>query len=400
MKRSNYILYRILMLAVALVIIQGCSDDKHKQHKAEGALKTRQKYTCPMHPQVIEDAPGHCPICGMELVPVKGTASKQMLELSARQIELANIKTMKAGKGASGTAKLLNGRIVSNPELTEVVSSRYQGRIERLFVKETGDRLSRGQPLYEIYSEQLQTLQQDYLLQLRQASAFPGERIYRDLRDAARNKLLLFGVSDSQISALAKSGKASPRLTVYSAVSGVVRELNVSEGQYISEGTPLMQIEGYGTVWVEADVYPDEAATIKTGTPVKIVAAGFEDRPRDAHISFIGPQLTGSSQIITVRASVPNPGGELQPGMQVTVVLPQTGSGSMLKLPLDAVIRDGKGAKVWVKTGRGQFQSRNVLTGDEDERQIQVTSGLAAGDEVVVSGAYLLNSEYVLRKGN
>ena len=347
-----------------------------------------------MHPQIIKDAPGSCPICGMDLVPLTETASKQQLVLSESQIELANVKTQKINTGNFTTSKILNGRVVANPEATEQISSKYPGRIDKLFVKEIGLQVSSGQPLFQIYSEELQTLQQDYLLQMRQERAFPAENIYKTLKEAARNKLKLFGYSNAQILTLEKSAKVSPLITVYSKASGVVQEIAVTEGQYVAEGSPIIRLENFNSLWVEADVYPSEAGALKVGSSVKVSVEGQPEQA--ARISFISPALEASTQLLKVRINIRNT-GNLQPGMRAVVSLPTAQISNAIALPVDAVIRDEKGAYAWVKTGKETFEPRKVSTGQEDENQIIITSGLEGAKEVVISGAYLLNSELELK---
>lgn len=351
-----------------------------------------------MHPQIVKDGPGLCPICGMDLVPVNAVVENKGFMLSESQMQLANIKTLKVGVSDFNTSTILNARIIANPELTEVISSRYPGRIEKLFVKETGRLVSKGQPLFQIYSEELQIIQQDYLLQLRQAAVFPKERIYQTLRESAKNKLRLFGYSNAQIGALSKSNKMSPIVTVYAKTSGLVNEISVSEGQYVAEGTPVLRLENYSQLWVEADVYPGEASQIRIGTQVKVSVNGIGDHEKTARINFISPQIDPASQLLKIRITIPNT-GNLQPGMQATVLLAGTQINQATSLPLNAVIRDENGAHVWVKIGKNTFEPQMVVTGEEDANQIIILSGLENTGEVVVSGAYLLSSEYILKKG-
>ena len=357
-----------------------------------------ENYTCPMHPQIVQHEPGTCPICAMDLVPAGRGGAKNQLSLNDEQLLLANVKTMKLERGQFGAGKVLNARLVANPEATEVISSHYQGRIERLFVKEAGIKIRKGQPIFQIYSESLQTLQLDYLLQVKQAAAFPDEKIYKDLKEAARNKLKLFGLGDAQIQALLKNGKTSPVVTVYSPASGVVSGLQASEGQYLNEGSVMMQIDDYSSLWVEADVYPQELGSLSAGATVKVVVQGLTE-PLFSQINFIGPEFDASSQIINIRASLTNEQGLLQPGMHAQLFLPLKQESRTIKLPLDAVLRDGHGAHVWIKTGNNKFAPRMVQTGAEDDTEIVISSGLTEGEEVVVSGAYLLYSEFVLKHG-
>lgn len=385
------IVFRLSGLLVVLTFLMACNTEK--KHTASD-----EKYTCPMHPQIVSDAPGTCPICAMDLVPVNDQGGKNELMLSASQAQLANIRTMKVGEGKFSASKLLNARLVANPEQTAVISSRYPGRIEKLFVKETGRVLQKGEALLQIYSEELQTLQQDYLLQVKQMNAFPDEPVYRDLLKTAQNRLMLYGYTPAQINALAKAKKALPLITVYAKEGGVVNEINVTEGSYVAEGSPLVRLENFGSLWVEADAYPAEAGTIKEGTSVKVRIAGLPDE-HSMKIDYIAPEMAGGSQIVKVRGTISNSKGTLQPGMQATVLLPSATVTNAVRLPLDAVIRKEDGAHVWIKTGKDTFAARNITTGAEDFEQIVATSGLKGGDEVVISGGYLLYSEFILKKG-
>ena len=180
----------MLLFLTAASSFESCTDSR-QQKDSQTAGKSAE-YTCPMHPQIVRDRPGTCPICGMDLVLKTATAAKEEVMLSESQIQLAGIRILKVAGGVFRTSKALNGRLVADPTAAEVISARYPGRVEKLLVKEPGRYIAAGQPLFQIYSEQLQTLQLDYLLQRKQALSFPGQTIYTDLLKAARNKLLLF----------------------------------------------------------------------------------------------------------------------------------------------------------------------------------------------------------------
>jgi Cu(I)/Ag(I) efflux system membrane fusion protein len=351
-----------------------------------------------MHPQIVNNGPGSCAICKMDLVPINSSGGKNELSLSDSQIQMANVQTVKISSSSFSTSKVLNGQLVVNPARSALVSSRYSGRVEKLYVREIGGRIKKGQALFQVYSEELQTLQQDYLLQIKQVAAFPDEKIYGSMREAAKNKLRLFGVSDAQIRSLDQGAKASPLLTVYSNAAGTVTELNITEGQYIAEGTQVLKLENFDQLWLEMDVYPSEISRLTIGMKVKALINGISENEQTLQIDFISPQLDPATQILKVRAPIQN-SGNLQAGMQATVFLPVSEISDAMSLPLDAVIRDEMGAHVWIKTSKNTFSPRMVRTGEESSDQIIILSGLEDVKEVVISGAYLLSSEFILKKG-
>ena len=356
-------------------------------------------YTCPMHPQIVENAPGSCPICGMDLVPVDRNTDQASLMLSESQRLLANITTDTVRAGSFSSSKQLNGRVVINPNQIEFVSSRVPGRIEDLLIRETGVMVKKGQILYRIYSEQLASLQQEYLVAAAQAGQFPDNARFQSLLEAARQRLVLYDQSPSQIEALQSSRKTDPYVAYPSPMSGVVAELFVNEGQYVPEGGSIMRLEGYQNVWIEADVYPSEADLIRKGQQVRVRTPGVEQESRAMQIEFIEPALQAGSQLLTLRGSLSNPGNVYRPGMQVLVEVPVSSSSRAITLPVDAVIRDGNGAHVWLETEPGIFEAKTVRLGAENFNRVEILSGLEQGQVAVLSGAYLLYSEYVLKKG-
>lgn len=379
------------------IFIAACSNEKKPE---AGAVKEKQQtFTCPMHPQIIKHEMGTCPICGMDLVPFEKNSDDKALKIDEKRQALANITTIMIGENILSGGKELNGRLTVNPEQSSYISSRIAGRIEQLYVRETGVKVSKGQPLYKLYSEQLATLQQEYLMAVAQEKQFQGDKIERQIVASAKQKLLLYGQSENQVQQLLKTQKKDPFVVFYAPESGVVAELSVTQGQYVTEGNPILRLEGYGQLWVEADVYPAEAAKIKQGQKVKVVVAGWEDQPQEMTISFITPSLQSGTQLTQIRGSIPNPGNQWQPGLQANVFLPSGNKSKVLTLPVDAVIRDGKGMHVWIKTGKDSFEPRLVKTGTENDNQVEISEGLTNGDQVVVTGAYLLYSEYILKKG-
>ncbi|HRO48254.1 efflux RND transporter periplasmic adaptor subunit [Agriterribacter sp.] len=394
----NSIKYMTVLLLAALSVLGFSScNDEHTENQTDTA--ERKTYTCPMHPQIISDKPGTCPICGMDLVLFDKTNTSDFLTLSAPQQALANIATDTVKTGSFSSFKQLNGRLAVNPEQTEYISSRVAGRLEVLFVKETGVSVRKGQPLYKIYSEQLAALQQEYLIAIAQATQFPEDKKFQQLAEAAKQKLLLYSQTEAQLQQLRSKKQTSPYVTYSSPVNAVVSELFITEGQYVAEGVSIMRLEGYQNIWVEADLYPGEAGLVKKGDLVNVIIPGYGNEPHKMQVEFIAPALQAASQLLTIRGSIPNNHNELKAGMQAIVELPVANSFKAIALPVDAVIRDGKGAHIWLETGIGKFEPRMVETGVENFNRVEIIKGVEEGDVVVVSGAYLLYSEFVLKKG-
>ena len=393
-------IYIIAFSALLFACSNGQKSDKHSGHEHGKDETSTTKYTCPMHPQVIQDGPGQCPICGMDLVPVnKGNANSNDLMLNDSQLKLANITTQTVTAQPIGQSVVVNARLVENEELTEVISSRAPGRIEKLFVKETGRTVKKSEPLYELYSEALLTLQREYLLAKEQYESLgTTEKRYGSFLKAAERKLLLYGLSQEQISKFGKVKDLQPRVTFLSPVSGVVTEISVAEGQYVPEGGSLYRIEDISKLWVEAELYPSETVLVKTEDKINVKVSGFEDFPVEATVTFLSPEYRSNSQITVLRAAINNPDMKYKPGMQAQVFFSHS-SRKALTVPVDAVIRDGKGAHLYVQKGKNTFKPQIVKTGLEDFDRVEIVEGINGGDTVVASGAYLLYSEIILKKG-
>ncbi|HRI79293.1 MAG TPA: efflux RND transporter periplasmic adaptor subunit [Cyclobacteriaceae bacterium] len=376
---------------ILLTFLVACSNKRdHTGHA--GA----DRYTCPMHPQIVQDKPGTCPICGMDLVKMGAASADGSIMLTESQIRLANITTTLTKLESIGESTVLTGRLLINEAQTEVVSSRVPGRIEKLYFKEIGQRVTQGQALYEIYSEELLTLQQEYLLALRQFEELKQSR-YEAFVKASAKKLILFGMTDPQIKMLAERKKSDVRIIFFAPASGIVARIDAAEGQYVSEGSPMYRIEKLDQIWVEADLYPGESSLVKTGDIVRVQVSGFEGAPVEGKVTFMSPEYRQGTQIITMRAVIANPKSEFIPGSLATIILSHSEK-KAIALPIDAVIRDAKGSHVWLLTDNGAFKPQMVKTGLENFEKIEITEGIREKQNVVITGAYLLYSELVLKK--
>ena len=393
------VLIHILSVALLIACTNERSTNNHAEH-GRAAGEDSVKYTCPMHTQVIQSKPGNCPICGMDLVKVaKPGSTNNDLMLSDNQIKLANITTQKVSKRPVGQTVTINGRLAVDEQQSEVISSRAAGRVEKLYIKETGQVVQKGQPLYVLYSETLLTIQQEYLLAKEQYEALGNtENRYKSFLEAAERKLHLYGLTKNQISQLTNRNSLEPRITFLAPSSGIISAINVSEGQYISEGRPLYKTEDIERLWIEAELYPNETQLVKAGDKITVSISGNESDPIETTVTFLSPEYRSNTQITVMRASIPNPGMRFKPGQQAQVYLTHS-SREAIAIPIDAVIRDGNGTHVYVQAGNNTFKPRMVKTGLENFDQVEIIEGINEGDTIAVTGAYLLYSEIILKKG-
>lgn len=372
------------------------------KNKSETPKDPDTYYTCSMDPQVVEYKPGKCPICKMDLTPVKkkNGERKDELQLSEQQIQLGNIQTDTIRNGTIGDQLVLTATLNFDQMKASSVSSRVMGRVERLYYKNLGDYVKKGSPLYEIYSEDLNNAKQEYILALDKKRAFSTESIidFDQLIQSAKNKLLLWGLSEVQINELANTRKAAPTTIFYSTASGYITQLDIREGDYTMEGGTIVKLADLSTLWAEAQVYTSQLAEVNSNSIATVQLPDFDNKEIKGRIEFVNPEINPDTRINLIRVSIPNTGNQLKPGMPAYVLLksPQRQS---LTLPIDAVIRDGKGATVWIQTGKNTFKSVMVQAGIESGDRIEIKSGLKEGDVVVLTGAYLLHSEFVFKKG-
>jgi membrane fusion protein, copper/silver efflux system len=382
---------------------------------------TKPLYTCPMHPFIIKDKPGLCPICGMELIKklndaqassatVQASEQKQQADmlghvsLSPTQRVMANVATVAAKQTTLHKEINAVGIVQFDQSRQAKVTAWIAGRIDRLNVNTVGAVVSKNRPVAELYSPELLATQQEYLLALRshdQLKNSPIPSISQNgegLVSSARQRLMLFGVKESQIAGLEKAGKPNIRLPIYTPLSGVVIEKMVQKGQYVNVGDVLFNIADLSSVWVEVEVYENEFPNIHIGQKVEIRSQSFPGKPFTGRIAFIYPFLDPKTRTVKARVEMPNPGMKLKPDMFVNAVI-KVPLGSAIVVPVTAVMDTGKRRVVWVESSPGMFEPRDVQVGQQTDDKIQILSGLKAGDKVAVSGGYLIDSESQLKGG-
>ena len=357
-------------------------------------------YTCSMHPQVMERNPGKCPICHMDLIPVekkKGTDDEAIM-LSDQQIQLGNIQVDTVGKRVIGNETVLTATLNIDETKATTVSARISGRIEKLYYKNEGDYIQKGARLYDLYSEELNNAKQEYILALEKQAILDNSIMdFKQLVQSAKNKLLLWGMNEAQVNELAKTKTASTLTPFYSSVSGYITTLESHEGDFVPEGGTIVRVANLSSLWAEAQVYTSQFSEIDSKGKA-IVQLPDLNKEIAGTIQFVNPEINPDTRINLIRVQVANPDNQLKPGMPAYVVLKNRQTNS-LTLPVDAVMRNEKMSSVWVQVDKNTFKSVMVETGLENDGQIEIRSGLKQGDVVVTSGAYLINSEYIFRKG-
>jgi len=323
---------------------------------------------------------------------------ENMIMLNDSQVRLANVTTRTAAETMIGQTVILNARLTVNEERSGFISSWFAGRIDKLYIKETGRQLKSGEPFMEVYSESLISMQREYLLARDEAASQKNDSRYAEFEESARNKLIRYGLTPSQLERLAKTREVNDYLTIYAPAGGVISKMSVSEGQYVGEGTELYQVEDIRQLWVEAELYPGETNLAHNGDKVVVRVAGFDDAGIETRVIFVSPEFRNNSQVILMRAAIDNPQGVYRPGMQAQVVVTHSAR-KALAIPVDAVIREAHVNYVFVNSDKNSFMLRPVGLGLEDADRVEILSGLKEGETVVITGAYLLYSELVLRGG-
>ena len=321
------------------------------------------------------------------------------IKLSDQQVQLGNIHTDTINNGMLGDKLILTATLNIDPMKSSSISARVMGRIEKLYFKNTGEYVKKGDRIFDLYSEELNNAKQELIAALEQKNSFDNAVInFNQLIQSAKYKLLLWGMSETQINELADTRKTTPTTAFYSNANGYITALDMNEGDYTMEGSTIMRLADLSTVWAEAQVYASQLSQIDRSSIAEVQLPDMPGKPITGKIEFVNPEINPDTRINLIRVSIPNTGYQLRPGMPAYVLL-KSRQHQMLSLPIDAVIRDGKGATVWIQTGKNTYQSRMVETGMETGERIEIKSGLKAGDIVVVTGAYLLNSEYIFKNG-
>ncbi len=370
------------------------------KNKKQTTIQAGEYYTCSMHPQIMEIKPGVCPICHMDLIVVKkANSAVDEISLNDEQIKLGNIQFDTLRNGMIGDKTVLTATLNSDETNSNSVSAKITGRIDRLYFKAIGDYVSIGAPLFDLYSEELNNAKQEYLAVLEKQETLDNTIIdFKRLVQSAKTKLLLWGMSEGQIAELARAKKSSSHTAFFSTASGYITELPVLEGQFVSEGSVIVKLTGLSSLWAEAQVYASALPGIDITGQAIVEIPGIPGKQWTGKPSFANPEIAADSRLNLIRVTIANDDGLLKPGMPAYVSIKNKDI-KAFTLPSDAVLRDGTMNIVWVQSGKGRFKMKIVEIGLESGNRLEIKSGLQNGDVVVTSGAYLINSEFIFKKG-
>jgi multidrug efflux pump subunit AcrA (membrane-fusion protein) len=353
-------------------------------------------YTCSMHPSVKKKTPGTCPICGMDLIGVTKEQQEQgvvMIDEARRQ--LIGVRTAPVVEAPMSTVFRAIGQVAYDETGLSDVNIKVHGWITKLLVSRMGERVTRGQTLFMLYSPELYNAEQDFLLATQRGAsgAMPdgGSRVDY-LAKAARQRLRLLGLSDALIDDVTKKGAPDESVAFAAPASGFVIEKNVVEGASVDAGMRLYRIAALSKVWVEADVYETDLARARVGQDAKVTLDYLPGRSYDARVAYIYPYLDPKARTGRVRIELANKDLDLRPGMYANVEL-AANLGTRLQVPAAAVVYTGPRRLVFVDVGEGRFKPQEVQVGTESNGSYEVLGGLRAGDVVATSGVFLIAAE-------
>lgn len=391
----------IFFLSITILFaLTGCksNNDNHTGHD-NGTY-----YTCPMHPTVKSNSPGSCPVCNMSLIKVEKQNNEHVqqegnfITIEKKQQQLAGIKTDTVKfQNITPTSTIL-GIVAIDEEQVKTISSRVKGRIDKLYIKASGEYIRKGKPIYTIYSEQLYADEKEFLVLLeKKKNSITENKLLDDMLSASKNKLMLWGLSEKQIEELEKNKSATPQIIFYAQSEGYVTEILIKEGAYVVEGTLLFKLTALNQVWIDAQVYSNEIAKISGSNSFQVFSEIYPNEVYTGRLVFSNPSMEDGRKVQLLRLRIDNSKNKLIPGMMV-YVNPRQNSKSVLVVPKSAVLLE-RMKTVWILVHDNTFEQRMVETGAENNNWIEILSGLKGGEIVVTEGSYLISSEFILKSG-
>ncbi len=399
---------RLLSMATFLVLA-GCADTDSAKPASEAlsealddsamehALKHMDtKYVCPMHPQIVRDEPGNCPICGMSLVGKtigEDTGKRPTVTISGEIIQSMGVRTDTVSRDTLWKYIRTVGRVMYDETRLAHVHPRADGWMEQLNVRSEGDPVTRDQVLGSFYSPEILGAQVDFLIALDESST----RNSRMAVDKARNRLRLLGVPEDTIRSIERTGKTRNVIPVLAPADGVVTMLGVREGMYVTPANEIVTLADLGKVWVLVDIFEHQIEWLQLGLNAEITVPAYPGRTWEGKVEYIYPDLDEVSRTLRVRLAFDNPQGLLKANMFADAVVYGGPRRDVLAIPREALIVTGERQSVIRALGEGRFEPVDVVVGMQRGDQVEILEGLEQGDEIVVSGQFLIDSESSLQ---
>jgi membrane fusion protein, copper/silver efflux system len=395
---NKYVLIGLTLVIGALIgwLVKPSSNSGSASHEGEGhelTMNEKGVWTCSMHPQIRQNEPGSCPICGMDLIPVKedgGDENPMAISMSANAMKLANVATQKVGMSSSTKTIRLTGKVQADERLIFTQSSHIPGRVENLMVNFTGELVKKGQTIARVYSPTLVTAQQELFEAQKIMDSQP------ELFQAAQKKLLNWKLTITQIDQILANGTPIETLPIISERSGYVTEKMVNQGDYIKQGAVLYKITDLSMVWILFDVYESDLQWMKKGDEISFTISSLPSETFNGKISYIDPIIDPKSRVAKVRLEMNNSRSQLKPEMFARGIL-EAGvqSNESLTVPKSAVMWTGTRSVVYVKNATDMgtsFMMQEVKLGATLGDRFVIKEGLESGQEIAVSGTFSIDA--------
>lgn len=394
-RKHKMITYLLLFVAGIFIgyMLFAPSSNKDKTQKQASATQ----YTCSMHPQIRQDKPGKCPLCGMDLTPVGQTSSSGVdtnsVMFTDEAAALADIETLVLWKEDSQKEITLYGNVDINERTSQIQSSYVNGRIEKLYISAVGDKVSKGQTIALIYSPEVYAACQELVAALN----YTDKNQSQALVNAAKEKLLLWNITTKQIEDIIANRQATAYIELKANTTGTVVKKDVSQGDYVKQGDALFTIANLSSLWVQLKAYEQDIPFLKVGQSVQLTCEGLANKKISSKITFISPVIDDKTRTMDVRVEISNPNGAMKPQMYVTakVMADMSEFKDKLLVPKSAVLFTGKRSLVYVKDpnqNQPTFAIREIELGNQVGGYYIVLSGLEEGEEIASSGVFQIDA--------